>query len=119
MKRDTRLYIDDILYAIKNIEKYLKGLSFEDFSKDSKTVDAVVRNFEIIGEAAKQIPIQTKQKYLKIPWRMMAGMRDKLIHAYFGVDNTVIWKAAKEDVLPLRPMFEELLQNLDASLDTK
>lgn len=76
MKRDVRLYLDDILDAVEKIERYVEGLSFDDFSVDSKTVDAIVRNFEIIGEATKRIPEETKRKYPQIPWKMMAGTRD-------------------------------------------
>jgi len=86
LKRDPRLYLDDIFDAIEKIENYGEGLSFADFSADSKTVDAIVRNFEIIGEATKRIPAETKEKYPQIPWKMMAGTRDKLIHEYFGVN---------------------------------
>jgi len=86
MKRDYRLYINDILEAIEKIKKYTKGLSFEKFSQNEMTIDAVVRNFGIIGEAVKHIPLKIKKKYPNVPWREMAGMRDKLIHEYFGVN---------------------------------
>ena len=98
MKRDPRLYLDDIFDAIEKIENYVEDLSFEEFSEDSKTVDAIVRNFEIIGEATKRIPSETKEKYPQIPWKMMAGTRDKLIHEYFGVNLQTLWKAVKEDL---------------------
>lgn len=119
MKRDPRLYIDDILEAVERIEKYVEGLSFEDFSKDNKTVDAIVRNFEIIGEATKRIPMETKKKIPQIPWRMMAGTRDKLIHEYFGVNLEVLWKAVKEDVPPLKRSIEQLLQRMDKEFKTQ
>jgi uncharacterized protein with HEPN domain len=73
LKRDSRLYLDDIFDAIEKIENYIEGLSFEEFSTDNKTSDAIVRNFEIIGEATKRIPLETKEKYPQIPWKMMAG----------------------------------------------
>jgi len=98
LKRDPRLYLDDIFDAIEKIENYVEDLSFEEFSEDSKTVDAIVRNFEIIGEATKRIPSETKEKYPQIPWKMMAGTRDKLIHEYFGVNLQTLWKAVKEDL---------------------
>ncbi len=113
MKRDSRLYLDDIFDAIEKIQNYVEGLTFEQFSEDSKTVDAIVRNFEIIGEATKRIPLETKEKYPQIPWKMMAGTRDKLIHEYFGVNLQVMWKAAKEDLPPLKRSIKRLLQKLD------
>lgn len=94
--RDSRVYLDDILDAINKIEKYTKELSFEAFVKDQKTIDAVVRNFEIIGEATKHVTEKVRKEHPEVPWSYMAGMRDKLIHGYFGVKLDVIWKTIKE-----------------------
>jgi uncharacterized protein with HEPN domain len=80
MKRDYKLYLDDMLEAISKIERYTEGLSYEQFRKDEKTIDAVITNFAIIGEAAKHIPAKIKKHYPEIPWKEMAGMRDKLVH---------------------------------------
>jgi len=116
LKRDVRLYLDDIFDAVEKIERYVEGLSFDDFSADSKTVDAIVRNFEIIGEATKRIPEETRQKYPQIPWKMMAGTRDKLIHEYFGINLQALWKAVNEDIPPLKNSLLNVLQELDKQL---
>lgn len=117
MKRDYRLYIDDILEAIRRIEKYSKGLSFDDFSKNNMLMDAVVRNFEIIGEATKHLPQSMRRKYPKLPWKMMSGMRDKLIHEYFGVNVEVLWKTIQEGLPELKPKVEELLTRMDEEIE--
>ena len=80
--RDFQVYVEDIIDAINSIEAYTKGLTYEGFVRDRKTVDAVIRNFEVIGEATKHIPLAVRREYPKVPWRDMAGMRDKLIHGY-------------------------------------
>ncbi|MGB9914671.1 MAG: DUF86 domain-containing protein [Candidatus Bathyarchaeales archaeon] len=95
MKRNPKIYIQDILEAITKIDQYLKELTFEEFTKDNKTIDATIRNFAVIGEAAKNIPVAIKKKHNEIPWKRMAGMRDKLIHEYFGVDPKILWDTAK------------------------
>jgi uncharacterized protein with HEPN domain len=108
--RDYRDYIHDILDAINDIENFLVDLSFDEFTKDRKTFNAVVRSIEIIGEASKNIPETIKAKYKELPWKQMAGMRDKLIHAYFGVDRETLWKAAKNNIPPLKKPIEKMLE---------
>lgn len=105
-KRDYKLYLKDILDAIAKIEDYIKDLSFEEFSKNSLVVDAVVRNFEIIGEASKNISEEIKSQYPDIPWKEMAGMRNKIIHEYFGIDLEIVWKTAKNRLPQLKPLLK-------------
>lgn len=109
-RRSSKLYIKDILDCIDKIGKYVKGLSFEDFAKKKMVIDAVVRNFEIIGEAAKNISSEVKTKYDKIPWKEMAGMRDKTIHEYFGVDLKIIWKTIKQSLPQLKKSIKAILK---------
>jgi uncharacterized protein with HEPN domain len=94
MKTDREYtdYLKDILDAIKKVEQFVEGMDFEKFSLDSKTIFAVIRALEIIGEASKKIPETAKRHNLNLPWREMAGIRDKLIHEYFGMDLRVVMK---------------------------
>ncbi len=110
--RDFQVYVEDIIAAINSIEAYTKGLTYEDFVSDKKTVDAVIRNLEVIGEATKQVPLGVRQKYPKVPWRDMAGMRDKLIHGYFGVQLNVVWKTIKERLPEVQPLVVEALAKM-------
>ena len=109
MKFDS-VYLHHIVDAIERIDDYITGLSSEEFTKDEKTKDAVVRNLEIIGEAAKKITEKTKSSNPEIPWKNMASMRDRLIHAYFGVDYNIVWQVAKEELPPLREKLKSLLK---------
>lgn len=113
MKRDYRDYIADIISSIKHVEQFTKGLSYEEFFKDVKTSNAVIRSLEVIGEASKKIPEEIRKKYSDIPWNKMSGMRDKLIHEYFGVDLEIVWTVCKEELPPLLPKVKIILDELE------
>jgi len=110
--RDYRLYLKDILVAMDSIEVFVKDMSFEQFRSDDKTASAVMRKFEIIGEAAKHIPAEIVDQYPDIPWKEMAGMRDKLIHFYFGVDYQLVWKTIKERLPQVKPEIQKIQKAL-------
>ena len=112
-KRDVKLYVRDILEAIKAIEKFVEGMDFESFKEDDKTSSAVIRKFEIIGEATKNIPQSIKEKYPHIPWKEMAGFRDRLIHFYFGIKYDIVWDTIKLRLPELRNNIEKVLKDLE------
>ncbi|MDR1342290.1 MAG: DUF86 domain-containing protein [Prevotellaceae bacterium] len=89
--RTCKMFFDDLLLAIGRVFEYTAGRNFAEFKKDYKTVDAVIRNFEIIGEAAKNIPSAIKEQYPEVPWAEMYLLRNKISHEYFGIDYEIIW----------------------------
>lgn len=109
-KREPHLYLQDILTSIEKISDYTRGLTEERLDKDCKTIDAVVRNFEIIGEAAKNMPEDVVDKYPDVPWGKMVSMRNKVVHEYFGVDVDILWKTVNEDLPPLKEQIVEILR---------
>ncbi|HHT9120291.1 MAG TPA: HepT-like ribonuclease domain-containing protein [Candidatus Hypogeohydataceae bacterium YC41] len=111
--RNYRLYLKDIFEAMEATEKFVEGMGFEDFKKDDKTSSAVIRKFEIIGEAAKNVPDSIKENYTLIPWREMAGMRDRLIHFYFGIKYDLVWKTIKEVIPQVKPLIRKVLDDLE------
>jgi len=112
-RRNLKLYLKDILEAIEKINNYTKSLSFEEFSQNTMIVDAVIRNFEIIGEATKHIPEEIRKFHSEIPWKEMAGMRDKMIHEYFGVDLEIVWKTIKIRLPQILPLLEQVYDSLN------
>ena len=90
-KRDNILYLEDIVLAMERIQEYIHGLDFNSFKQDYKTVDAVIRNFEVIGEASKNISKKIKDSYPNVPWEEMYRLRNRISHEYFGVDYRIIW----------------------------
>ncbi len=113
MSRNISLFIKDIIENMEKAEIFIGDMTYEDFSKDAKTSYAVVRCLEIIGEASKNIPQGIRRKYAEIPWKKMAGMRDKIIHFYFGVKFKTVWVTVKEDIPRLKPLIERVLEDLE------
>lgn len=113
MKREYGDYIEDIIESMNKIKEFTKNLSYQDFEKDDKTIFAVVRALEVIGEAVKSVPKQIKEKYPEIPWKDMAGMRDRLIHEYFGVKIDVVWTTIEDEIPVLKPKFQKILKDLE------
>jgi len=111
----NRVYLDyvrDIIDSIRDIESFIKGMEFEEFKKDRKTINAVVRSIEVIGEASKKIPAVITADYPKVPWKKMGGMRDRLIHEYFGIDLEILWTVASRDIKGLKPEIRRILRDL-------
>lgn len=109
-KRSWKLFIIDILESIEKIENYIAGLSYEEFLNDTKTKDAVVRNLEIIGEAANQIHKEIMQKYKEIPWSQITGLRHRLIHGYFVVDYKIVWEIISNELPQLKNQIKKILE---------
>lgn len=107
--RNDKVYLQHIVDAIAKIETYLKGASFESFSKNEMMVDAVVRELEIIGEAANNISEGFKEDHPPIPWDEMIGMRNRLIHEYFGVNKKIVWETCQTDLKELEFQLKKLL----------
>lgn len=99
--KDWRVRIDDILEAIDRIRRYTRGLDEAAFCADDRTVDAVVRNLEIIGEAAKKVPADVARRHSSIPWNRMAEVRNVLVHEYHSVDPAIVWSTIHHDLPPL------------------
>ncbi len=113
MKRDPQLFITDIYDSIVLIEKYIEGLSFEEFSQNSALLDAVVMRFAIIGEAAKNVSRNFKAEHKNIPWKYMCGFRDVIVHEYFGINAKKTWQTAREDLPKLKSQIKAILDEIN------
>ena len=120
--RPRRSYLDflrDILNAAQQAQEFVEGLDFDTFCADTKSLFAVVRTLEIIGEAARHIPQSMKDDHPQVPWRQMLVMRNLLIHQYFGVDLEVLWRTIQEDLPPLREAIQRILAELEDETEGK
>jgi uncharacterized protein with HEPN domain len=116
MKKNPEIFLKHIIESIESIEKYTENISQDKFFESTRTQDAVVRRLEIIGEAVKNLPMSFRNKYPDIPWRKAAGMRDVLIHEYFGVDLALIWEIIKKDLPNFKKQILGLLQRVKRTL---
>jgi uncharacterized protein with HEPN domain len=112
-KRRDEAYLKDIREAMQRILTYTESLSYEAFMQDIRTQDAVIRNLEVIGEATKNLSFALRDAHSHIPWRSMAGMRDRLIHDYFGINYDIVWTVAENEVPGLLPQIERILTEME------
>jgi len=113
-KREILLLLEDIHDACGKILTYTTGMSYDDFTSDDKTIDAVVRNFEIIGEAANRIPEDFKSDHPEIEWRKIIAFRHRIIHEYFGINYEIVWKIKEENVPELKNFMKRIIDNLNS-----
>ena len=114
-KRDIELFIYDIIDSCEAIFSYVEKMDIEEFIADRKTYSAVIREFEIIGEAVKHLPTDLKQKYNQVAWRDIVDFRNMLIHEYFGVDFEIVWNTIKEDL----PILYKIVKSIEKNNETK
>jgi uncharacterized protein with HEPN domain len=112
-KRDELVFLEDILECIEKIKEYIENLTEKEFEENSEKQDAVIRRIEIIGEAVKNISTETKHKYPHIRWREIAGMRDVVIHQYFGVTIGLVWRVATSEIPNLKEKIEEIINEME------
>lgn len=112
-EKDVRIYLEDIAQACEKVRVYTKDMNFSEFVRDEKTKDAVLRNLEVIGEAVKNLPDDFKEVHKEIKWKGPAGMRDKLIHEYFGVSPEIVWETLKNDIPQLELQIKNILKALE------
>jgi uncharacterized protein with HEPN domain len=108
--REWRFRLEDILEAVGWIQRYTSGLTYAEFSLDRRTVDAVIRNFQVIGEAARHVPPEVEGRHPQVPWHQMRAMRNELLHVYFGVDLTIVWDTIHHHLPPLVPLLQAVLE---------
>ena len=112
-RKDPVLFLEDILEGMNKIKKYTEDKDIEEFRSDSMAVDAVLRNLEVIGEASTNIPSEFREDNQDIPWKRMIGLRNIVIHEYFGVDLDIIWRIVTKDIPETKPLIKELLKDLE------
>ena len=112
-ERDYGNYIEDIIEHMSYAEDFVKDLAYEDFVDDKKTVLSVTKCIEVVGEATKHIPDSIREKYTEIPWRDLAGIRDRLVHGYFKVNLEIVWMTMTQEFPELRPKMEKALIDID------
>lgn len=111
MSRNLSLYLADILSSIDNIQSYTRSMTYDELIEDGRTLDAVIHNFYIIGEATKQIPETIRIKYPQVEWKKIAGLRDIIAHAYFSLNTQIIWSIIQTKLEPLKAAVEAILEN--------
>ena len=109
-KRDWKLYVEDVLECVRKVEKYTDGMDFASFKEDDKTIDAVVKNLIVIGEAAKNISDDVKGRYEDTPWRKIVGLRNRIVHGYFSVDLEIVWSIVKRELPALEMQLQRILE---------
>jgi uncharacterized protein with HEPN domain len=109
MRRDFRLYLEDIIEAAKAAREYVAGMGKDELAKDRRTTDAVVRNLEIVVEAAKKLPAQVKHDHPEVEWKKIAGLRDILVHDYFGIDMDIVWDVVQNKLPALAEHVQRIL----------
>jgi uncharacterized protein with HEPN domain len=107
VSRDADLYLEDMRNACRKVLRYTAGMDLRALRHDERTYDAVVRNLEILGEAAKRVPEEYRQRHPNVEWKKISGLRDILAHAYFGIDNAILWDVIANKLEPLLKMLEE------------
>ena len=112
MKRNYLLFLTDISGRIQKIESYISDMDYEQFVQDDKTVSACIREIEVIGEAAKQIPPEITERFNELPWSLMAKMRDKLIHWYFEIDEEIVWNVATKKLPEIKVQIDNIINTL-------
>ena len=111
-KREPILLLEDIIESIQKIKTYTSGLSLDDFLKDDKTIDAVIRNFEIIGEASNRIPDEIRDKFQLVNWHRIRGFRNRIVHDYMGIDYEIVWEIIEKDLEELKNKIQEIRDSI-------